>query len=328
MGRLTGYIVGAGYMGDTHLKCYRDYNAADIIGVVDLNKDKGLSLAEKYGLKWFPSLEDAFEYKSVDFCDICLPSFLHKDFVVKAIEFGAHVLCEKPFAISLSDIDEMIAASEKYSKRLLVAHVCRFMPQYYKAKEILESGSIGRPIIYECFRESETPMWSWNSWLFDKTKSGGTLLDLSIHDLDIANWLLGVPKRHKAELSGIKEKEFVNHTLSTIEYESGAVAHVTASHLLKKGHPFETSFKLIGTEGSIEFDSAVDPSVLNVYHTDSCESIALNELEGSDDSYGYEIREFTKALESGNSFRISPYEARLAVETVNNLYEASTLSLI
>ena len=46
------------------------------------------------------------------------------------------------------------------------------------------------------------------------------------------------------------------------------------------------------------------------------------------DSYGYEIREFTKALESGNSFRISPYEARLAVETVNNLYEASTLSLI
>ena len=328
MGKLSCYIVGAGFMGETHLKCYQDYDAAEVLGVIDLNEEKGLALASRFGVKWFGTMEEAFAYKKADFCDICLPSFLHRAFVIDAMERGADVVCEKPFAISIDDIDQMIEASQRLSKRLMVAHVCRFMPQYYKAKEILDSGIIGKPVVYECFRESETPMWSWNSWLFDKDKSGGTLLDLSIHDLDISNWFFGKPLSAKAELAGIKPREFVNHTHSTLVYESGAVAHVTANHLLMKGHPFETSFKLIGTEGSVEYNSLVDPAVLKVYKEGSSEVIRLDELEGFDDSYGYELRDFVRALESGEEFRISPEEARLAVNTVHTLYENADLSLV
>ena len=328
MNHLSCYIVGAGYMGAVHMECYNKISGINVLGIIDNNEERGRAFAEKNNIKWFATIEDAFAFEKADFCDVCLPSYVHKDAVVKALALGSDVICEKPFAVSIEDVDQMIAASMQYQKRLMIAHVCRFMPQYYTLKEILDSGSLGRPVTFETARESETPAWTFNNWLKDKMKSGGTLLDLSIHDIDISNWLFGVPEYYHLEMSQIDSRPGADYIISTLGYPSGVKASVTANHLLPKEHPFFTSFRLICENGCIEYNSEYDVQNLVVYRNGDSEKIDLSSKDGFVDSYLYELEEFTSCIRDNKEFPISLEEARCAVETALNLYSECHCSMI
>lgn len=320
MNTLSCYVIGAGYMGATHLDCYSRIPEVLVQGIIDTDSTKGPALAEKYSLKWFPDIASAFAWRSATFCDVCVPSALHKAAVVQALKLGAHVVCEKPFAVSLEDIDEMMAASNAYGKRLMVAHVCRFMPQYVVTKSLLDTGELGTPVSLVCARESETPAWSWNNWLYDKRISGGTLLDLSIHDLDIANWWLGVPRYHHANLVETSVKPGVGFIMSTLGYPDGVQANIIANHLLPDGHPFVSSFRLTCSRASVEFNTEVSPEILTVFSDHGKEEIHLGEMDGYENAYEAELRSFVRCLRDGSEFIITNDQARLAVQTVQDLY--------
>lgn len=320
MNILSCYVVGTGYMGATHLDCYLRNPDVAVLGIVDTDEKKGRSLAEKHSLNWYTDIESAFASHVVDFCDICLPSSMHKEAVVQSMAFGAHVLCEKPFAVSLEDMDEMLAAAETYGKRLMVAHVCRFMPQYAKTKELLDSGILGSPLSLVCTRESETPAWSWNNWLYDRNISGGTLLDLSVHDLDIANWLLGTPCFHSANLVESQKKLGVNFVMSCLGYPNGSQANIIANHLLPDGHPFVSSFRLTCTEATVEFNTESSLDTLTVFSDNHSRIIDLTQCEGYGNAYEAELKSFVDRLRDGREFIITNDQARLAVSTVHELY--------
>ena len=328
MNQLTCYIVGAGFMGGVHMECYTKLSGIKVLGIVDNNKERGIAFADKHKIRWNATLEDAFAIEKADFCDVCLPSYVHKDAVIKAFFLGANVICEKPFAVSLEDVDQMIAASTQYGKRLMIAHVCRFMPQYYVLKDILESKSLGRPITFETTRESETPAWTFNNWLKDKSKSGGTLLDLSVHDIDVSNWLFGIPNYHHLELSQIDNRPGADYIVSTLGYGSGVSVNITANHLLPKAHPFFTAFRLVCEKGCVEYNSEYDPENLVIFKDNECEKINLSCKDGFKDSYLYELEVFTNCLRSGSDFPISLKEARVAVETVIKLYAECHKSIV
>lgn len=325
---LTGYIVGAGFMGSTHLDCYLKNPKVRISGIVDSNFEKASKLAQKAGCKVFGSLDEAVKVgRSVDFVDVCLPSILHRQYAVQAMEIGSHVIVEKPIATTLEDANEMIEASRKYGKRLMVAHVCRFMPQFAKTKELVDDGAIGRPISMEIHRLSDAPTWSWNNWLQNNSQSGGTLLDLSVHDLDFSNWLFGRPVSFKSYISGIEKKPGSSSTCAVLTYDDGVVSTVFSSHLMPKGYPLFSSFMISGTSGFIEWNTGNSPNSLRlVQDGGSCVPFDVKELDpiAYENAYQRELDDFIDRLIDGKPFKVDAVEARLALETVSKLYGNAT----
>jgi predicted dehydrogenase len=186
-------IIGAGFMGETHASSYKKINDSNIVAIVDRVEEKGKKLAKKFDTKFYTDIEDLIKNEDVDAIDICVPTFVHKDIVIKAANAGKHILCEKPLTLSLEDADEMIEAVEKNNVKAMVGHVLRFWPEYIKIKEIVDSGKLGEPLFGFCERLAVPPDWYENNWGLNEKNSGGVPLDLHIHDLDYLIWVFGEP---------------------------------------------------------------------------------------------------------------------------------------
>jgi predicted dehydrogenase len=316
-------LVGLGYAGRIHLKGYLNMDNVDFIAVVDINA-QSIVKDLNYDLKTYKNIDELLEKETLDAVDICLPTKFHKETVIKALNNGVNVLVEKPFALNLNDIDEMIEASVRTSKRLMVAHVCRFMHEYVFAKQIIDNNTLGRPLFYYASRNSATPNWSVNNWLGDKKQSGGTVMDLQIHDIDIANWLLGEP-------TGFKMVEVNNpalgtsnfgHIVSTIKYGNDGYAVLEAGHLMPQAYPFSTAYRLICEKGVLEFSKG---SSINFTLYKQNEKIDMTEdykaKYAGISPYHAELTHFADCIVNNKEFAITLYDARNAVYTVNKLNE-------
>lgn len=299
-------VVGLGYMGKRHIECYQKMSNVNLAAVASSN------------------IDEVLRNESLDAVDICLPTVCHKEAVNKALNHGCHVIVEKPFALHSSEMDEMLECSIKNGKRLMVAHVCRFMQEYRFAKEIIMGGSLGRPLYYYSCRNSATPKWSSNNWLADKQLSGGTVMDLQIHDVDIANWLLGQPAGYN--MVEINNPQLgtcgFGHIISTITYHNKEVAVLEAGHLMPAAYPFYTAYRLICEKGVVEFRRGADLS-FTLYKDE--EIIDMTEeyrtkYEDADPYYA-ELFHFADCILNDKEFDISTSDAKKAVNTVNKLLE-------
>ena len=131
--------------------------------------------------------------RSVDALSITLPTFLHPDTTVKALEAGVHVLCEKPMALDVADCDRMVAAARGAGRVLQIGHCIRFWPEYVVTRQLIQGGLFGRTIAASFRRYTAMPAWSPDSWFADEKRSGGQPLDLHIHDTDYVHHVFGLP---------------------------------------------------------------------------------------------------------------------------------------
>jgi predicted dehydrogenase len=145
------------------------------------------------GIKKYDQLEAMLADPEIDLIDLCLPSYLHRDLAIRALEAGKHVLVEKPLALSVEDADAMIAAAERTGKLLMVAQVLRFWPEFAAIKDVLDSGTYGALRGAHFKRVISRPDWSGDNWFADPSKTGGAVVDLHIHDTDFIHYLVGQP---------------------------------------------------------------------------------------------------------------------------------------
>ncbi|MBO5306354.1 MAG: Gfo/Idh/MocA family oxidoreductase [Clostridia bacterium] len=142
-----------------------------------------------------------------DMADICVPTYLHKKITVRMLRAGKHVLCEKPMALSSAECDEMITVAAEQGKRLMIGQCLRFEPTYLYLKRCIEDGRFGKLKNLSMERLSIMPRWGFENWFFDHEKSGGVALDLHIHDIDMARFLLGEPTGVSAVTMDISTKQ-------------------------------------------------------------------------------------------------------------------------
>ncbi|MBQ8311299.1 MAG: Gfo/Idh/MocA family oxidoreductase [Clostridia bacterium] len=141
----------------------------------------------------YTSVDDMLVREAFDMADICLPTHLHKDFSVKLLRAGKHVLCEKPMALCFADCEEMVRASHESGCQLLIGQCLRFSVPYLYLKKCIDEKPFGNILDLHMHRASESPHWSNGNWLHMAEKSGGCILDTHIHDVDIAHFLFGKP---------------------------------------------------------------------------------------------------------------------------------------
>ena len=259
-------IVGFGFMGRMHYANWGKCENAEVVAICDSDPDIIANSQKAVGniegadssidfdsLKVYSDFDKMLADGVVDAISLTLPTFLHCEYTVKALQAGLHVLCEKPMALNLDECSKMAAAAEKSGKILQIGHCIRFWPEYVKAKQMVDSGEYGKVISATFQRLGSAPGWGADDWFSSDAHSGGVALDLHIHDADYIQYLLGMPRNvqsfgNPASGKGLK-------CIST-RYDFGDDKLVTAegSWAMSESFGFEMSFNIVLEKAIIVYD--------------------------------------------------------------------------
>ena len=253
-------IVGLGFMGTMHAQVYAQLRNAALVAVVDNQKPKTKrELAKlKIDVPVFASLSELLSGCEVDVVDICSPTDLHASFALKAISAGKHVFCEKPLALTRSDGRKIAAAAKKAGVFLQVGQCIRFWPEYQALEAFVKSRKAGKLLSLSLQRRAGRPTYSVGDWLNNPSRSGGSALDLHVHDTDFVHHLLGKPEAVSS--IGTKDKTGWSHIFTMYHFKNVAVtAEGGWNYPTKWG--FQMAFQAVFERGAVEFDSGSNPTL-------------------------------------------------------------------
>ena len=207
--------------GDIHLQAVCGADPATFSESVKLNL--GIVDTASFDFSdchFYQDYKEMREQEKLDFILSTLPTFLHEKVAVYALEKGIHVFSEKPMALTAEGCENMIRAAKENQRKLMIGQCLRFDPAYAKLKEYIDNYTFGKAYRAEFSRYSPKPTWTWNNWILDPKKSGGCVLDMHIHDVDLINWFFGMPKslrsavtEHKMELESVFTQYFYDDLL-------------------------------------------------------------------------------------------------------------------
>ncbi|MBQ7119325.1 MAG: Gfo/Idh/MocA family oxidoreductase [Oscillospiraceae bacterium] len=216
-------LIGAGFMGGMHVNCYKALSdKVEIAAIADVREDAAKALAEGTGAVVYTSADELLRHPDLDFVDICLPTYLHAEFTIKAMESGLNVFVEKPLCRTSEEAAKIVETQKKTGKIAQVGQVIRFWDEYVWLKEVTESGKYGKIKTATFKRFSSYPDWAAENWLHCFEKSGGMALDLHVHDIDFARYLMGEPKEVRA--SGLNDASGLSEYITTTYLYDGAIA--------------------------------------------------------------------------------------------------------
>jgi predicted dehydrogenase len=289
-------IVGAGFMGRTHAAAWSQ-TPADLAGFHSVDKVKVTALAQHYGAHIYPSLEALIA--DVDVVDICTPTHLHHEMVLKAANAEKHIVCEKPLARTVTQAREMIAACKRNGVQLLVAHVVRFFPEYALAKGVVERGEIGKVAVVRLTRCSFQPKLAADNWFLDVEKSGGMMLDLMIHDYDYARWVAGdVESVFAKNVRSRDPKASGDYALAILRHTNGAISNIEGGWAYPPPM-FRTALEIAGDKGLIEHPAGSSVPVgvyLHKSNDGEAPEVALPKSPLAEDPYTTQIKHFYEVL--------------------------------
>ncbi|MFC4404111.1 Gfo/Idh/MocA family protein [Gracilibacillus xinjiangensis] len=306
----TILLIGAGVMGTTHINAYQKMDHAEVVGVVDINRNKAEAIATN-GEPIFTSIEDAIEeIFQIDLIDICLPTDLHLTYVKKASNYTKHIICEKPLGRNVEEAKEIIQFCEQEKINLFVGHVVRFFPEYQLAKKLLDTSKIGKPGVVRMSRTSAFP--AWENWYGDAGKSGGLILDLIIHDFDYLRWCFGEVVRVYAKGFANQKLPDKAYALITLRFKNGVIAHVEGSWT---HHHFATKFEMAGSNGIISYNSDQTKS-LSIFANDESSSgrSVIHKSRLNRNPHHKELEHFIDCVETNKQPLITPEDAMKAIE--------------
>lgn len=267
-------IAGCGWIAEkAHIPAFQQIDGLVIYSVFDLVEDKAVSLSSKYNIPKTYNNYDEFLASGIDAVIIATPNFTHAEYSVKALGKGIHVLCEKPVAISVEEIQKVKSEAKKSGCYYMPGFVNRFRYDISKIRECILNKEIGEIVSVNCgwLRRSGIPRPG--TWFTNKKNSGGgVLIDLGSHMIDISTMFLGnasltevALQTHYSKQEAMKASAgwFTSNVKADfcIDVEDTAICDFTyengisAKIMLSWSAPIQgdcTYFKLNGTEGSME----------------------------------------------------------------------------
>lgn len=192
----VGLIGNGGICKGAHLGFYTNQDRVEVVALCDIIIERAEYLRDNF----FPEAKVYTDYKellkdeTIDSVDICTPNYLHSIIAVDAFKAGKHVFTEKPDAIDVSEVLRMKEASEKAGKTLMVMRNNRFVDASVWAKKYIDKGNMGEIYCGRCGWQRRRGIPGKGGWFTTKEQSGGgPLIDLGVHLIDLAIWLMGNP---------------------------------------------------------------------------------------------------------------------------------------
>ncbi|WP_059103083.1 Gfo/Idh/MocA family protein [Shouchella shacheensis] len=196
MAKLKVAIIGPGQVAEkAHLPFYRSKEGVEVVAVVGRNAERTAAYARRLGIpRYYTNEEEMYAHEQPDAVSICTPNNLHYEHVLKALSYHCHVLCEKPPAIKASQAKEMAMLAKK-NKCLLAYNLHhRASDDARQLKAEISKGTLGEVycVKAKALRRSGVP--GWGTFTNKEIQGGGPLIDIGIHMLDAALYLLSFPK--------------------------------------------------------------------------------------------------------------------------------------
>jgi len=316
-------LIGLGAIGRLHFGCWRKSPHATLAAIASRDARKragewpagefnlGDSAAEKVdlaGVTAYAEAEELIADPQIQIVDICTATPLHAPLAIAALRAGKDVICEKPMALTLAECEEMEAAVRSSGRQLMVAHCLRFWPHYGRAFESIQSGEFGRPLYARLERSGGAPAWSAEGWLMKPESSGG-VLDMHIHDIDVALWWFGTPRT--VTTTGHTPEGLPMIIDTTWDYRGNGPLVQMHGAWDPNGGAFRHAFRLVLEEATLVYDLALNPNTLQCYRKGVLTELPVEEPQ----AHQAELDEFAACIDAGKRFdRFTPAQSRESVE--------------
>lgn len=282
-------VIGCGSIARRrHLIEYEANAQVEIIAVCDIKAERAAESAKKYAAKAFTDYKDLLRLAEIDAVSICLPNYLHAPVSIDAFTAGKHVLCEKPMATSEEEAKAMIEAAEMSGKKLMIAHNQRFVSSHQKAKELIDSGKLGKIYSFKTtFGHPGPEAWSIDgagSWFFNKEQAFiGAMGDLGVHKADLMRYLLGEFTEVGAfiETNAKENTEVDDNAVYILRTSSGIIGTLAASWSYVTGG--DNSTVIYGEKGTLRLEADPVYSLIEEYRTGETVHHKLDKIQTNEE---------------------------------------------
>ena len=255
-------VIGLG-VGRMHIKGYQGSPNAEVVALADLDPARLDAVGEQYGIPGrYTSVREMLKSEGLDVVSVATPNKFHKPLTLEALRAGCHVLCEKPMAMSASEGHAMIAAAEKAGRRLMINFSYRFLHGGQALKRAVDRGELGDVYFAKSIWHRRRGVPGLGGWFGQKELAGGgPLIDLAVHRIDLALWLMGYPRPEwvlgatydpiaaaQAKREG-KHFDVEDMAVALVRFTNGATLEVEASWAANVSEPQLMETRLFGAKG-------------------------------------------------------------------------------
>ncbi len=315
-------LVGAGRAGMVHARNYRYRIAgAKLMALVDTDEAMARERAHELDVPLvFGSIEGAL--CGADFDGVCIatPTFTHASIAVAAARAGKHILCEKPMALTLDEADAMIAAAQQGGVTLQIAFMRRFDPAFRAAKEQIQAGTIGDPIVIRTLTRGPglPPRWAC-----DPVTSIGMLAEVNSHDFDTVRWLAGSEiSRVYTEAATLKVPQlgeaypgFYDTAVVNMRLASGALAVIDGC--CPVGYGYDARAEVLGSAGVLFIGELRERALVRCTREDGVVTRQFTAwAKRFEAAYLAEDEHFVSCIRTGESPEVTGEDGRRALEGV------------
>lgn len=289
MSKLRVAVIGCGSIAKyRHLPEYKANNQVEIAAVCDIVAERAEEMAATYGAKAYTDYKEVIALHDIDAVSVCLPNYLHASVSIDALNAGKHVLCEKPMATSKEEAEAMIEAAKVNNKKLMIAHNQRFVSSHQTAKEIIDSGKLGKIYSFKTtFGHPGPEAWSVDgagSWFFNKEQAFiGAMGDLGVHKSDLMRYLLGEFSEVGAfiETNAKQNTEVDDNAVCILRTESGIIGTLAASWAYVSGG--DNSTIIYGENGVLRLEADPEYSLIEEYRNGNVVNHKLDKIQTNEE---------------------------------------------
>ena len=322
-------IIGCGAAAKIHAGAIGGLENGRLYGVFDHDEKRAKAFAAEHGCRAFATMTELLSCKEVDIVNVCVPSGLHAEVAVAALNAKKHVVVEKPMAITKEQIAAIIAAAENNGGKVAVITQYRFTPATQKVKKALDEGKLGKLLLADFsgkyYRSADYyASAAWRGTM--AMDGGGALMNQGIHGIDVIQYLLGGVKSVQATCRTLRhDVEVEDSAYLLVEYKNGAIGCIHGTTVASPGYP--RRIEINGTKGSIvlEEDSIVRWDV----EGENEETGKRTVNSGADPmalNYGYhrlQLADLIAAIEEDRPPLVDVYEGKKPVEIILAAYESN-----
>jgi predicted dehydrogenase len=267
---------------------------AQVAAVYAIDTQQVATFASRYGARVANDAREIFEDSAIGAVIIATPTPSHAEYLRLAHKAQKHVLCEKPVVRTRAEADEIAALFTGYPCVAAAGHLVRFTPEYKYLRQVIREGKLGQVgtirLTRACGARKDP-----SDWHLDESASGGVILDLMVHDLDLLTWVFGPIQTIYVQRADHQGDLCHDYALAIAKLSSGALAHLEASWAEPPGE-FYYAYEVAGSLGILEFDSRKEPTLVCVSRTDKQRVGRTPEVCSPVDA---QLADFLDAIEKG-----------------------------
>ncbi len=257
-------VIGLG-VGRAHIKGFQEHSRVEVAAIADPDTSRLQEVGDEYGVAGrYESAALMLRKEKLDVVSVATPNKFHKPLTIAALKAGCHVLCEKPMAMSAIEARQMLAAARKAKRRIMINFSYRFNDQSQALKKQVDDGVLGDIYFGRTVWHRRRGMPKFGGWFGQKAMAGGgPLIDLGVHRLDLALWLMGYPRptwvmgsTYNPIATAIAKRErkkfdVEDMAVGLIKFANGATLEVEASWAANIREKELMQTRLLGTRGGL-----------------------------------------------------------------------------